>query len=225
MSDTRISQDENSGNASDRHGSASVPLGNKMPGQARKMPVLGAASVDGKSQEAPDDPSLPRSEIAEGLDFAGNAVLTGVCTVKGRVQGNLTQAPDSRIAVIVTETGHVTGDIVADQISVMGRTEGLLDATGGSVSLHDSANVSGHVRYFKLQVNGSDLNATLERAPAKTQTPSSASASSSPAPVPISASQLVQAARDAQGGSGEQGEPGGHADPTQEAGPDHGVTA
>ncbi|MES2634560.1 MAG: polymer-forming cytoskeletal protein [Pseudomonadota bacterium] len=170
MSDTRnTNHDDSQGDSTDRQGNPSVvPLGSKMPGQARKMPVLGGTAVESRSFERTDESGLSKSEIADGLNFEGNAVLTGVCTVKGRVQGNLTQAPDAKITVVVTETGHVKGDIVADQISVMGRTEGLLDATGGSVSLHDSANVSGHVRYFRLQVNGSDLNATLERAPAKT---------------------------------------------------------
>ncbi|WP_048438223.1 polymer-forming cytoskeletal protein [Caenimonas sp. SL110] len=187
MSDTRNSNhDDSPDDSPDRQGSPSqVPLGSKMPGQARKMPVLGGAPVEGRSSERTDESGLSKSEIADGLNFEGNAVLTGVCTVKGRVQGNLTQAPEAKITVVVTETGHVKGDIVADQISVMGRTEGLLDATGGSVSLHDSANVSGHVRYFRLQVNGSDLNATLERAPARATAASTASAPIAPvAPQP-----------------------------------------
>ncbi len=188
MSDTRnTKQDDAQDHSEDRPGSPPVvPLGIKMPGQARKMPVLGGSSGEGQSGGKSDDSSLSKSEIADGLNFEGNAVLTGVCTVKGRVQGNLTQAADAKITVVVTETGHVKGDIVADQISVMGRTEGLLDATGGSVSLHDSANVSGHVRYFRLQVNGSDLNATLERAPAKSSgAPSQAAPAIVAAPPPV----------------------------------------
>ena len=144
---------------------AMVALGSKMPVPARKVPVLGSGAQDGAVTAQPaDEAKQARSEIADGLNFVGNAVLHGVCTIKGHVEGNLKQAPGTKGAVIVTETGYVKGDIVADQISIMGRTEGLLDATGGSVSLHDSANVSGHVRYFRIQVNGSDLNATLERA-------------------------------------------------------------
>lgn len=162
------------GDTQDANGPAVVSLGNKMPGSSRKLPVLGSTSREGDASQRTDDPSQPRSEIAEGLSFTGNAVINGVCTVKGRVEGNLEQAEGSRTAVIVTETGFVKGDILADQISIMGRTEGLLDATGGSVSLHDSANVSGHVRYFRIQVNGSELNATLERSPGKAALPGKA---------------------------------------------------
>jgi cytoskeletal protein CcmA (bactofilin family) len=145
-----------------------VVMGTRMPGRGRNVPVLAGRGQDaGIAQaEGPDDPQHPRSGIAEGLSFTGNVELTGVCTVSGRVEGNIKQAQGAKIAVIVTESGYVKGDIVADQISVMGRTDGSLDAAGGSVSLHDSASVSGHVRYNRLQVNGADLNATLERSPA-----------------------------------------------------------
>ncbi|MRD47192.1 polymer-forming cytoskeletal protein [Caenimonas koreensis] len=159
---------------------AVVALGSKMPVPAKKVPVLGAAPAH-DAAAAPDESKQARSEIAQGLNFVGNAVLRGVCTVKGHVEGNLKQADGTKGAVIVTETGYVKGDIIADQISVMGRTEGLIDATGGSVSLHDSANVSGHVRYFRIQVNGSELNATLERAPG------AAGAVSKPAEAAVSA--------------------------------------
>jgi cytoskeletal protein CcmA (bactofilin family) len=63
----------------------------------------------------------------------------------------------------VTESGRVKGDISADKISVMGQTDGLLDAGSGQVTLHDVSVVKGHVRYGRIQVNGADLNATLER--------------------------------------------------------------
>ena len=159
---------------------ALVALGSKMPVPAKKVPVLGAGRDIGATGPQPlDETAQARSEISEGLNFVGNAVMQGVCTIKGHVEGNVKQADGTKGAVIVTETGYVKGDIVADQISIMGRTEGLLDATGGSVSLHDSANVSGHVRYFRIQVNGSELNATLERSPAA----SSQKITSTPAPI------------------------------------------
>lgn len=113
-----------------------------------------------------------QSLIAEGVNFVGNAQLSGVCSVGGKVEGNLVQSQGYSITVIVTESGYVKGDIIASNISIMGQTDGLLDATGGSVTLHDASRVSGHVRYNRLQVNGADLNATLEKA-AGTGTPAS----------------------------------------------------
>lgn len=103
------------------------------------------------------------STIAEGMQFTGQARLAGACSVGGVVEGNLTQAPGSNVSVVVTETGRVKGDITAQKISVMGQTDGLLDAGTGEVSLHDNARVQGRVRYGRIVVNGADLNATLER--------------------------------------------------------------
>lgn len=120
------------------------------------VPMLGNALV-------PDGTQPPGSLLAEGLHFVGHAWLRGPCSVAGQVEGNLTQADGASVAVVVTETGLVKGDITAQKISVMGRTEGILDAGQGEVALHDTASVHGLVRYGRIQVNGADLNATLER--------------------------------------------------------------
>jgi Polymer-forming cytoskeletal len=101
--------------------------------------------------------------LAEGLVFTGNARLAGACSIGGTFEGNLSQAPGAQVSVVITETGRVKGDIAAQKISVMGHTEGLLDAGTGEVSLHDNAHVQGKVRYGRIVVNGADLNATLER--------------------------------------------------------------
>jgi cytoskeletal protein CcmA (bactofilin family) len=137
-------------------------------GQSSQLPVLQVPMQAMGSTDAHNDQS---SMIAEGVSFVGNAQLIGLCTVGGKVEGNLVQSSGKSITVIVTETGHVKGDIVADNISVMGQTDGLLDAGGGAVALHDASRVSGHVRYNRLQVNGADLNATLEKAATKRERP------------------------------------------------------
>lgn len=133
------------------------------------LPSAAAQPIPTLKTLAPADPAhLPEAEcqslIAEGVNFVGNAQLRGVCSIGGRVEGNLVQSAGHNITVIVTASGYVKGDIIASTISVMGQTDGLLDATGGNVTLHDASRVSGHVRYNRLQVNGADLNATLEKA-------------------------------------------------------------
>jgi cytoskeletal protein CcmA (bactofilin family) len=146
-------------------------------GQSSQLPVLAPLQTTGSGNAQNDKSSM----IAEGVSFVGNAQLIGLCTVGGKIEGNLMQSMGTSITVIVTETGHVKGDIVADNISVMGQTDGLLDAGGGSVALHDASRVSGHVRYNRLQVNGADLNATLEKATTKRER---TAATPSPAPAP-----------------------------------------
>ena len=140
-----------------------VDVGKPMPPtKAAHMPLLQSGSGNEAPVELPDGSPL-RSMVAEGMHFVGNAQLCGPCSVAGQVEGNLTQAPGAVVAVVVTETGRVKGDITARKISVMGHTDGILDSGEGEVALHDTASVHGLVRYGRIQVNGADLNATLER--------------------------------------------------------------
>ncbi len=144
-----------------------VDVGNAMPSsRPSQMPVLQSAGTQNELSEGLEA-GQARSMVAEGMHFIGNAQLRGPCSVAGEVDGNLTQAEGALVAVVVTETGRVKGDITAQKISVMGHTDGVLDSGEGEVSLHDTASVHGLVRYGRIQVNGADLNATLERATAK----------------------------------------------------------
>lgn len=143
--------------------SMEVDVGNAMPaGQTAGMPVLRAQLQMAMVEETPEN-SHAVSKVAEGIRFAGNVILRGPCSIAGLVEGNLTQATDALVSVVVTETGQVTGDITAQKISVMGQTLGTLDSGQGEVTLHATARVQGLVRYRRIQVNGADLNATLER--------------------------------------------------------------
>jgi cytoskeletal protein CcmA (bactofilin family) len=130
------------------------------PAMARDLPTL--------APQRPPDPGEGRapacSVVAAGMRFTGRAVLSGPCRISGEVEGSLSQAPDGRASVIVTETGWVQGDIQAHKISVMGRANGTLDASEGDVWLYDTANVRGRVRYGRLRVSGADLDAVFEKA-------------------------------------------------------------
>ena len=135
-----------------------VPLGQTMP-DVDRVPTLQPTL-----QAVPDLGATARhSTLANGLAFTGSARIAGSVTVAGEVQGDLMLqgTPDGHVTV--TETGTVVGDIVAPNISVLGQTVGVLDASGGRVTLHETASVSGKIRYTHLQVNGADLNAQLER--------------------------------------------------------------
>jgi cytoskeletal protein CcmA (bactofilin family) len=145
-----------------------VDVGRAMPpAMAQNIPMLQSFEGDQAPIDA-TDATASRSMLADGIHFVGNALLRGPFSVAGQIDGNLTQADGIQVSVVVTETGRVKGDITAHKISVMGHTDGVLDSGQGEVSLHDSASVHGLVRYGRIQVNGADLNATLERvAPAR----------------------------------------------------------
>jgi cytoskeletal protein CcmA (bactofilin family) len=101
--------------------------------------------------------------IEDGMTFTGNAALQGTCTIAGQIVGNLKEQAGATSQIVITETGSVKGDIFSHKVSVMGACNGTIDASGGSVDLHAKSVVTGHIRYAQLQVNGADLNATLER--------------------------------------------------------------
>lgn len=152
-------------------GSIAVDVGHAMPPvEAARLPLLQPQvlhSVVGETGEA----GQLRSLLAEGMHFVGNAILRGPLSVAGRIDGNLQQAENTQTSVVVTETGRVKGDITAHKISVMGHTDGILDSGHGEIALHDSAEVHGLVRYGRIQVNGANLNATLERVSPRTPSP------------------------------------------------------
>lgn len=159
MASTDNGYTQDTGNAT----TLEVDVGRSMPpSQAATLPTL-HTEVQALAPTGDQDHGPARSMVAEGMHFVGNAWLRGPCSVAGRVEGNLTQTDGVVVSVVVTETGHVKGDITAQKISVMGRTEGILDSGQGEVALHDTASVHGLVRYGRIQVNGADLNATLER--------------------------------------------------------------
>lgn len=150
------------GEAAPEAAGVAVPMGQAMP-VVERVPVL----LEGQEAAAPaplgDEPSR-HSMIGHGLSFTGSIDIAGSLTIAGELLGDVRVAETATAGhVTVTESGTVVGDVRARNISVLGSTEGLLDAGGGKVSLHSSASVAGRIRYTHLQVNGADLNAQLER--------------------------------------------------------------
>lgn len=144
-------------------------LGLAMP-DVLKTPVLtqieslDVAEADASSSSTPDAIKAGKlSMIEEGITFTGNATLQGTCTIAGQIIGNMKEQAGATSQIVITETGSVRGDIFSHKVSVMGIYNGIIDASGGSVDLHAKSVVTGHIRYGQLQVNGADLNATLER--------------------------------------------------------------
>lgn len=144
-------------------------LGLAMP-DVLKTPVLtqvespDVTEVDTANSSTPDAVKAGKlCMIEEGITFTGNAALQGTCTIAGQIIGNMKEQAGATSQIVITETGSVRGDIFSHKVSVMGTCNGTIDASGGSVDLHAKSVVSGHIRYGQLQVNGADLNATLER--------------------------------------------------------------
>ena len=153
-----------------KHGQPGMTsLGQAMP-DVLKTPVLTQVETpDAAEFEADTGAAVAKKTgklcmIEEGITFTGNAALQGTCTIAGQIVGNLKEQAGATSQIVITETGSVKGDIFSHKVSVMGTCSGTIDASGGSVDLHAKSVVTGHIRYGQLQVNGADLNATLERA-------------------------------------------------------------
>ena len=153
-----------------KHGQPGMTsLGQAMP-DVLKTPVLTqietleVANAEADSGSAVAAKAGKLCMIEEGITFTGNAALQGTCTIAGQIVGNLKEQTGATSQIVITETGSVKGDIFSHKVSVMGTCSGTIDASGGSVDLHAKSVVTGHIRYGQLQVNGADLNATLERA-------------------------------------------------------------
>ena len=153
-----------------KHGQPGMTsLGQAMP-DVLKTPVLTQVETpDVAAIEADTGAAVAKKigklcMIEEGITFTGNAALQGTCTIAGQLVGNLKEQAGATSQIVITETGSVKGDIFSHKVSVMGTCSGTIDASGGSVDLHAKSVVTGHIRYGQLQVNGADLNATLERA-------------------------------------------------------------
>ena len=143
--------------------STHVSLGAAMP-DSGAIPVLTETSNFQQSGI-----SVKRCMIESGLSFTGTVTADGTCTIAGHLIGNMHEKASGELQVVISETGEVEGDIFASKVSVMGACQGTVDASCGSVDLHPNSVVKGHIRYGQLQVNGAELNATLERCTEKSR--------------------------------------------------------
>lgn len=136
-----------------------VPMGPAQP-LAQALPVLEPA-VQAVPAPVQAPAAVAHSTVGQGMSFVGTVVHPGLFTLAGELKGSVEVGTGQ---VTITESGRLEGDAHARTIAVFGQCQGTLDAAGGRVSLHETAVVSGKVRYAHLQVNGADLNAQLERA-------------------------------------------------------------
>ncbi len=151
----------------------SVLLGNAMPPLGNiplltdeiVLPVLNTNLNQNDIFNVPDinNSLVTVSSLETGWVFNGKALIAGGCTIACQFQGSIEEVFGSTASVVVTESGVVNADITASSVSIMGSYSGNLDASGGKVELHSGSVIAGHVKYGQLQVNGADLNATLER--------------------------------------------------------------
>ena len=115
-------------------------------GEARE-PVIPAISDRPKTEE--DSPTV----LPEGWKFTGEIEVDGPIDIGGRLDGMVMQHAKGAV-VKVTNTGVMKGQILADTIQVQGSFDGHLDASGGSVTVDESARLLGKVSYSTIRMSG-----------------------------------------------------------------------
>jgi cytoskeletal protein CcmA (bactofilin family) len=105
----------------------------------------------------PASSNARRSVFAQDLVVEGDATSSGPIEVQGNVVGSL-RAPE----IIVAESGHVEGSVVAYDLVVLGAVSGTVSAR--NVQLAPSAVVQADVIHEQIAIEaGAELEGRLQR--------------------------------------------------------------
>lgn len=98
-----------------------------------------------------------RSVLASDLMVEGDVTSTGPVEVQGKVSGQVT-APE----VLVSPSGEINGTAIANDLSVLGRVSGCVDAR--NVSLAASAVVQADIFHERIAIeSGAGFEGQLKR--------------------------------------------------------------
>ena len=86
--------------------------------------------------------------IAENTRVVGSIEFQDQLYVNGRVEGNVIADPHGKATLVISQSGHVVGQISVPNVIVDGSVEGDVRATA-RVELAPNARVTGNV-YYKL---------------------------------------------------------------------------
>jgi cytoskeletal protein CcmA (bactofilin family) len=92
------------------------------------------------------------SLVAAGTFLSGDITFFNELVIAGTVNGSVINAGDNEGIVKILEGGQFKGEIVAPRIEISGQVEANITGTV-SVSIRPSANVSGVIRFLKLEVS------------------------------------------------------------------------
>ena len=106
-------------------------------------------------------PALATSLVSEGTSLSGDLKFEKELVVAGSVNGSITCSGDDRGVVKILDGGALIGEINAPMIEIFGKVEATITGTS-SIVIGSSANVTGIVRYHKLEVSpGAIINGEL----------------------------------------------------------------
>ena len=93
-----------------------------------------------------------RSLIAEDSEIEGNLKFTDGLRIDGKVRGNVSARAEAASILVISETGAVTGELIADHIIVNGTVRGPVHARV-MLELQPKARIEGDVYYTALEMH------------------------------------------------------------------------
>jgi cytoskeletal protein CcmA (bactofilin family) len=96
-------------------------------------------------------PSI-KSLIADGSQITGNIVFSDGLRIEGNIVGNIQSLEEQASILMISETGAVVGDIVADHITINGSVKGMVHART-MLELQPKARIEGDVHYAALEMH------------------------------------------------------------------------
>ena len=93
-----------------------------------------------------------RSLIAEDSEIEGNLKFTDGLRIDGKIRGNVSARAEAASILVISETGAVTGELIADHIIVNGTVRGPVHARV-MLELQPKARIEGDVYYTALEMH------------------------------------------------------------------------
>lgn len=93
--------------------------------------------------------------IGAGTVIDGDICFDGGMRIDGLVNGNVKASPGKPSTLILSEHGHICGDVTAGHLYINGKVRGTV-VSDAYLELHASAHVCGdvHYRMLEIQVGG-----------------------------------------------------------------------
>ena len=103
--------------------------------------------------------------IGQGTEITGDLIFAGGLHVDGRINGNVAAEEDSSSILILSEFGHIEGDVRVPNIVINGKIVG--DVHGSTrVELAPKSRIKGSVYYNLIEMAiGAEVNGALVHQP------------------------------------------------------------
>ena len=93
-----------------------------------------------------------KSLIAEGTQIIGNLAFAEGLRVDGDVTGNIRAKEEGSSILVISETAHIVGEMVADHIIINGSVKGPVHARL-MLELQPKARIEGDIQYTALEMH------------------------------------------------------------------------